>query len=144
MTTGLIRDAKIGASLAPLDPMGFDATATGAVLGEKVSEFVPQGSLNLRCGNLNELRIQQNRTLTKHRHASGGAQCGIPINARMKIPTADCLEKLTREILQQRILTQSGIAPRLFNIVRLGADSTHDGTPEIKKQLAVFHAARAG
>ena len=124
--------------------MGLDAAATGAVLGEKVSEFVTQGSLHLRCGNLDELGIQQNRTLTKHRHACGGTQCGIPINARVKIPATDRLEKLTREILQQGILTQSRIAPRLFDVVRLGANSTHHGATKIKKKLTVFHAARAG
>jgi hypothetical protein len=58
MTTGLIRDAKIGTSLAPLNPMGFDATATGAVLGEKVREFVTQGSLHLGGRNLDQLGIQ--------------------------------------------------------------------------------------
>jgi hypothetical protein len=62
----------------------------------------------------------------------------------MKIPTTNRLEKLIRKILQKGILTQSGIAPRLFNIVGLQADSTHDGAPKIKKQLPVFHAARAG
>jgi hypothetical protein len=58
MTTGLIRDAKIGASLAPLDPMSLDATATGAVLGEKMREFVTQGSLHLGGRNLDQLGIQ--------------------------------------------------------------------------------------
>ena len=42
------------------------------------------------------------------------------------------------------ILTQTGISARLFDVVRLGANSTHHGAPEIKKQLTVFHAARAG
>lgn len=58
MTTGLIRDAKIGTSLAPLDPMSLDATATGAVLGKKVRELVTQGSLHLGSRNLDQLGIQ--------------------------------------------------------------------------------------
>jgi hypothetical protein len=144
VTTGLIRDAKIRASLAPLDPMGFDAAATGAVLGEKVREFVTQGSLHLGGRNLDELGIQQNHAFAEHRHACGGTQSGIPINARVKIPATDRLEKLIGKILQQGILTQPGISARLFDVVRLGANSTHHGATEIKEQLTVFHAARAG
>ena len=144
VTTGLIRDAKIRASLAPLDPMGFDAAATGAVLGKKVREFVTQGSLHLGGRNLDELGIQQNHAFAEHRHACGGTQSGIPINARVKIPATDRLEKLIGKILQQGILTQSGISARLFDVVRLGANSTHHGATEIKEQLTVFHAARAG
>lgn len=144
VTPRLIWDAEIGASLSPLQSMCLYAAATGAVLGEKVREFVTQGSLNFGCRNFYKLRVQQNRSLAKHGHARSGAQSGIPINAGMKIPTTNRLEKLIRKILQKGILTQSGIAPRLFNIVGLQADSTHDGAPKIKKQLPVFHAARAG
>ena len=66
-------------------------------------------------------------------HARGGAQSGIPINAGMEIPATDRLEKLICKILQKGILPQTGITPRLFNIVGLQADSTHDGAPKIKK-----------
>jgi hypothetical protein len=62
----------------------------------------------------------------------------------VQIPATDRFEKLAGKILQQGILTQTGISARLFDVVRLGANSTHHGAPEIKKQLTVFHAARAG
>jgi hypothetical protein len=109
-----------------------------------VREFVTQSSLHLGCGNLDELGIQQNHAFAEHRHACGGTQSGIPINARVKIPATDRLEKLIGKILQQGILTQPGISARLFDVVRLGANSTHHGATEIKEQLTVFHAARAG
>lgn len=144
VTAGLIRNTEVGASLTPFHPVGLDAAASGAVLRQKVSQFVTKSSLNLGSGNLDELGVQQNRALAKHRHAGRGAERGIPINPGLKIAAADRLEKLIGKILQQGILAQPGIAPGLFYIVRLGANPAHDGAPEIKKQLTVFHAAKAG
>jgi hypothetical protein len=56
----------------------------------------------------------------------------------------DGLEQLIGEVLQERIMTQTGITLWGHKIIRRRAHAPHDGTAKIHDELFVFHAAKAG
>jgi hypothetical protein len=57
MATRFVGDSEVGTSLMPLLTMGIDTRATGAVLGQKMSQLVAECPLNLGGGDLKQLGI---------------------------------------------------------------------------------------
>jgi hypothetical protein len=104
MTTRLVGNSKIGASLMPLLTMRFDAMATDTVLGQKMSQLMAQRPLNLRRRNLKKLGIQNDHSITPHGQSSRSAEAGIPKDTHLKFLTPNRLQKLVCKILQQRIM----------------------------------------
>jgi hypothetical protein len=57
MAARFVGNPQVSTGLAPLLPMGLDATAADAVMGEQMGEFVAERALNLGGGNFHEFGI---------------------------------------------------------------------------------------
>lgn len=144
MATRLVGNTEIGASLMPFLAVSFDTLATNTVLGQEVSQLMTQCSLNFGSGNLEELGIQNNHSITPYGQAGCRAKAGIPENTHLEMPTPDRLQELICKILQQGIMAQAGLSPWSRYIIWRSANTPHDGASKIHDELLVFHAANAG
>ena len=146
VATGLVGDAQIAAGLAPLDAVRRDVPAAGTMLGEKVGEFMPQGSLNLERRDFNEFRIEGDRLGPPAGETCGGPQPGVPFDGDL-LRTSGRAQKLVAEFFKKDITFEATRASLIT--VRRGigkqAEVAKDGSSKVEHdELSLFHQAAIG
>lgn len=78
VTACFIRESEFDTSLAPLHSVRCDAAASGAMVREQMSEFVPQGAVNFIVAKFAQPRIQIHKRLGGKGSARRAAHARVP------------------------------------------------------------------
>jgi hypothetical protein len=98
VTPGFVGDAKIAASLTPLETMRSDRAAAGAELGKKVGEFVPQRSLHFGRRDFDELGVKRDCLGAPAGESGCGPEPGIPLDGHLELRASGRAEEMPAEL----------------------------------------------
>jgi hypothetical protein len=144
---GFVRDAEILAGLAPLDPMGCDLTAAGAMLRKKVGELMAQGALNLRARNFDEFRVERDRLGPPASETRSRSESRIPFDGHLEPRTSRRTQELATEPFQENV----ALGLTRYGWLRAGicdrgkkAQMTKNRFSEVERDEGLFHQAAMG
>jgi len=144
---GFVWNAQIAASLTPLGAMRCDVPASGAMLGEKVGELMPQGSLNFGRRDFDQFRIEGDRLCPPAREAGGRPKPGVPFDGHIELLATGCTKELATKLFEEEVALEAPQG-RPFAVSRgIGkqAQMAENGFSEVEHdELSLFHQAAMG
>ena len=144
---GFVWNAQIAASLAPLGAMRCDVPASGAMLGEKVGELMPQGSLNFGRRDFDKFRIEGDHLCPPAGEAGGRPEPGVPFDGHVELPATGRAQELATKLFEEEVALEApqGWPFALSRGIGKQAQMAENGFSEVEHdELGLFHQAARG